>query len=105
MLAPLTELTSLALGTLALGGCDKVTDEGLRALAQLTGLTSLNLSRCFNVTDDGVRVLARMTGLQQVGVAVPGGADRMIHSTRAYLESHPDWACASIDCTNAFRMH
>jgi hypothetical protein len=42
------------------------------------------------------------TALQQVGVAIPGGADRMIHSTRAYLEGHPDWACASIDGTNAF---
>jgi hypothetical protein len=42
------------------------------------------------------------TTLQQVGVAVLGGADRTIHSTCAYLEDHPDWACASIDCTNAF---
>jgi hypothetical protein len=46
--------------------------------------------------------MGETSALQQVGVAVPGGADRMIHSTRAYLEGHPDWACASIDCTNAF---
>ena len=42
------------------------------------------------------------SALQQVGVAVPGGADRMIHSTRAHLEANPEWACVSVDCTNAF---
>jgi hypothetical protein len=42
------------------------------------------------------------SALHQVGVAVRGGADRMVHSTRAHLECHPDWACVSIDCTNAF---
>jgi bacterioferritin-associated ferredoxin len=52
-LAPLTGLTSLDLS-----GCVQVTDEGLRAaLAPLARLTSLNLAYCSGLTDKGVRAL------------------------------------------------
>ena len=38
----------------------------------------------------------------QLGVAVPGGQDIMVHTVQALVELHPDWACASIDIENAF---
>jgi hypothetical protein len=52
---------------------------------------------CPDVLRDG-----ETSALQQVGVAVPGGADRMIHGARAHLEANPTWACASVDASNAF---
>ena len=41
----------------------QLTDEGVRALAPLTGLTYLSLDSCVGVTDQGVWMLAPLTGL------------------------------------------
>jgi hypothetical protein len=42
-----------------LWGCDRVSDEGLQALAsRLTSLTDLNLAGCTQVSDNGLRALA-----------------------------------------------
>jgi hypothetical protein len=40
-----------------------VSDDGLRALASLTVLTSLDLGRCGQVSDDGLRALAGLIAL------------------------------------------
>jgi len=66
-LAPLTGLTSLDLNS-----CNKVTGKGLRALAPLTGLTSLNLGgsedEYMMVTDVGLRALAPLTNLTSLNL-------------------------------------
>jgi hypothetical protein len=46
-----------------------VTDEGLRALAAATALTSLNLSCCHLVTDEGVRALATAPVLDDIDLS------------------------------------
>lgn len=59
VLAPLVSLDSLSLGGKMFGSMrmvPSVTDEGMRALSQLTTLTYLDLSYCDLVTIDEVRV-------------------------------------------------
>lgn len=38
----------------------------------------------------------------QLGVAVPGGSDIMVHTLQSAMELHPEWAFASVDIKNAF---
>jgi hypothetical protein len=56
-------VTGLAALTFYFSSCDKVTDEGLRAVSSLTGLTTLNLSCCKQVTDEGLQALGSLTSL------------------------------------------
>jgi hypothetical protein len=55
-------------------GCSQVSDEGLRALADLTALTKLNLARCEQVSDEGLRGLASLTASEYVVVVVDGAS-------------------------------
>jgi hypothetical protein len=55
--------TLIGLTSLDLGYCDKVTDKGLLAVSSLTGLTSLNLCGCELVTDKGLLAVSSLTGL------------------------------------------
>ena len=47
-------------------------------------------------------VAGEVAAVTQVGVAVPGGVDRVVHQTRVLLESHPDWVVVKVDAKNAF---
>ena len=47
-------------------------------------------------------VAGEVAAVTQVGVAVPGGADRVVHQTRALMELHPDWVVVKVDAKNAF---
>ena len=47
-------------------------------------------------------VAGEVAAVTQVGVAVPGGADRVVHQTRALLELNPDWVVVKVDAKNAF---
>ncbi|CAI7830356.1 unnamed protein product, partial [Closterium sp. NIES-53] len=38
----------------------------------------------------------------QYGVAVPGGAETVIHAARAYLDAHPTSMVLQADIANAF---
>ena len=38
----------------------------------------------------------------QLGVAVAGGADILVHTVQAALEQHPEWAYGTIDIANAY---
>jgi hypothetical protein len=61
-LAGLTALTELNLMD-----CDKVSEDGLRALLTgLTALTTLGLIGCRQMSDDGLRALAGLTALTTV---------------------------------------
>ena len=62
--ALLTDITTTFTGltSLDLYGCDRITDAGVKHLARLTGLTSLDLSWC-RITDAGLADLARLTSL------------------------------------------
>jgi hypothetical protein len=51
-----------------LADCDWLTDEGVRALAPLTNITSLNLAHCREVTDKGVRSLAPLTAITSLNL-------------------------------------
>ena len=57
------------------------------------------------------RAIARLKGVEarnlfpksgQMGIAVPAGAESIIHATRIALEAHPDWAVLQIDFKNAY---
>jgi hypothetical protein len=54
-----------------LGGCDKVTNDGLRAVAELTSLIHLafNLWGCSLVTDVGLQHLSDLKQLTLLGVS------------------------------------
>jgi hypothetical protein len=45
-----------------------VTNEGLRAVRTLTGLTSLNISGCYGVTDDGIQAVSTLTWLKSLNL-------------------------------------
>ena len=38
----------------------------------------------------------------QMGVAIPGGAETIIHVVRLAMQAHPDWVCFQLDFRNAF---
>ena len=64
-LADLTALTYLNLGY-----CGQVSDDGLLALVSLTGLTNLNLGGCSQVSNDGSHALGRLTALATLNLLV-----------------------------------
>eukprot|EP00976_Prorocentrum_cordatum_P101941 1192851-Prorocentrum_minimum.AAC.2 len=43
-----------------------------------------------------------LAAITQVGVAMAGGVDRVVHQTLALLEAHPDWVVEKVDAKNAF---
>jgi hypothetical protein len=47
-------------------GCGVLTDQGMLAVSNLTGLTSLNLCGCVKVTDTGLRAVSNLTGLKSL---------------------------------------
>lgn len=47
-------------------------------------------------------VEGEMAAVTQRGVAVPGGADQMVHASRLLLEIHPEWVLVKVDARNAF---
>ena len=49
-------------------GCDKITDTGLKHVAQLTQLTSLNLSYCSKITVTGMEHVAQLTQLTSLNL-------------------------------------
>ena len=53
-----------SLTKLDLSWSSSLTDEGVRAVAEVTSLTELNLCGCWNVTDDGVWSVAGLTALR-----------------------------------------
>ena len=63
-LEQLTDLTSLDLT-----GWKRVTNEGITALAKLTGLISLDLTHCTGVTNEGVRALSPLTAMTNLNLA------------------------------------
>ena len=50
---------------------NKITDKGLKEVAQLQQLTSLNLSGCFQITNAGLKELAKLQKLNSVHVGGP----------------------------------
>ena len=58
-----------SLTSLKLGGCDRLTDEGLKELRRMSGLTSLNLRFCKSITDAGLKELRHMSGLTSLNLA------------------------------------
>jgi hypothetical protein len=62
--ADLEALEDLPLSLLILAGCDGIGDEGLRHVAHVASLTSLDLSMCNLVTDSGVAALSALKHLQ-----------------------------------------
>jgi hypothetical protein len=73
-LKQLTDLTSLNLS-----GCFRVTDEGVKALAKLTCLISLNLAYCQRVRTEGVRALSPLTAITSLNLAqCPGVSDEEV---------------------------
>ena len=63
----LTGLTSLDVSCIT-PWCYGVTNKGLRALSSFTGLTSLNLRGCNGVTDKGLQALSSLTGLTSLNL-------------------------------------
>src|SRR5262249_26075551 len=73
--AGLKELAAVkALQTLDLSGCPKVTDAGLKQLAALKGLKELHLGGV-GVTDAGVKELAVLKDLQTLNLGATGVTD------------------------------
>ena len=58
-----------SLTSLKLGGCDRLTDAGLKELRHMSGLTSLNLRFCKSITDAGLKELRHMSGLTSLNLA------------------------------------
>ena len=63
---------------------------------------------CFQKRSDFGSFFARPAGAEeglqpvQLGVAVAGGADILVHTVQAALEQHPEWAYGTIDIANAY---
>lgn len=60
---------------LNIGTCSNISDKGLRALAKVTTLTSLDLF-CCNITAKGMRSLRSLTGLTKLDIAAVSDVDR-----------------------------
>jgi len=95
-LRALASLSLVSLTTLILGGDrsvnrslhglivdQSVTDEGMRALSQLTTLTHLDISQCDAATEDWMRALSPLTALKRLDLSQcdPVGGGRMRRSS------------------------
>lgn len=56
------------LTSLNLTYCVNVTDEGMRAVAELSALVTLNLMQCFKITDEGLRNIRALPSLTTLSV-------------------------------------
>ncbi len=57
------------LTSLNLSDCGGITDAGVREIAKLTGLRSLNLSRCKGITPADVSEISKLTGLTSLDLS------------------------------------
>jgi hypothetical protein len=56
----------IGLTSLDISHCELVTDEGLKAVSTLTGLTFLKLRYCDKVTAEGLKAVSSLTGLKSL---------------------------------------
>ena len=57
------------LASLCLAGCSKLTDNGIRAVCRLQGLTDLNLRDCWRLTDQSVRSVSELPALKSLDLS------------------------------------
>ena len=60
----LGEITTLV--KLNFGRCDEITDDGLQHLAQLKNLTKLNVEGCHKITDNGIQIVGDLKNMTKL---------------------------------------
>jgi hypothetical protein len=89
------------LTSLDLPGCRNITDEGVRAVSHIRALTSLDLACCIKVTDEGVRAVSHLPALTSLDLAgcnkVTAAGVQALRNTTAAPSLHIKWYPPLVD--------